>query len=41
MGYERGTADTALAVGGLTETPLPVQISFTTFNLSFAIGYKF
>ena len=41
LGYERGTADTTLAVGGLSVTPLPVELSFTTFNLSFAIGYKF
>ena len=41
LGYERGTADTILGVGGLAVTPLPVEISFTTFNLSFAIGYKF
>jgi hypothetical protein len=28
--------------GGLTVTPpLPVELSFTTFSLSFAIGYKF
>lgn len=41
FGYERGTADTTLNVGGLSVTPLPVELSFTTFNLSFAIGYKF
>ena len=41
LGYERGTAETTLSVGGVAVTPLPVQISFTTFNLSFAIGYKF
>ncbi|HUM10725.1 MAG TPA: hypothetical protein VLT82_07250 [Myxococcaceae bacterium] len=41
LGYERGTADTTVAVGGLAVTPLPVEISFTTFNVSFAIGYKF
>ena len=41
LGYERGTADTTVAVGGLAVTPLPVEVSFTTFNLSFAIGYKF
>ena len=29
------------AVGGLTVTPLPVELSFKTFSLSFAIGYKF
>jgi hypothetical protein len=27
--------------GGLAVTPLPVEVSFTIFNLSFAIGYKF
>jgi hypothetical protein len=41
LGYERGTADTTLAVGGVAVTPLPVELSFTIFNLSFAIGYKF
>jgi len=41
LGYERGTADTTLAVGGLGTTPLPVEISFTIINLSFSIGYKF
>jgi hypothetical protein len=41
LGYERGTADTTVAVGGVALTPLPVGVSFTTFNLSFAIGYKF
>ena len=41
LGDERGTADTTLAVGGLSVSPLPVELSFTTFNLSFAIGYKF
>ena len=41
LGYERGKANTTLAVGGLTVTPLPVELSFTTFSISFAIGYKF
>jgi len=41
LGYERGTADTTVAVGGLAVTPLPVEVSFTTFNVSFAIGYRF
>lgn len=41
LGYERGTADTTVAVGGLAVAPLPVEVSFTIFNLSFAIGYKF
>jgi hypothetical protein len=41
FGYERGTADTTLAVGGVAVTPLPVELSFTIFNLSFAIGYTF
>jgi len=41
LGYERGTADTTVAVGGLAVTPLPVEVSFTIFNLSFAIGYRF
>jgi hypothetical protein len=41
FGYERGTADTTLAVGGLAVTPLPVEVAFTIFNLSFAISYKF
>ena len=41
FGYERGTADTTVAVGGLGVAPLPVEISFTIFNVSFSIGYKF
>ena len=41
LGYERGSADTALAVGGVAVTPMPVEISFTIFTLSFAIGYTF
>ena len=41
LGYERGKANTTLAVGGLPVTPLPVELSFTTFSLSFAIGYRF
>jgi hypothetical protein len=41
LGYERGTTNTTIAVGGLAVPPLPVEVSFTIFNLSFAIGYKF
>jgi hypothetical protein len=41
LGYERGTADTTLAIGGLNVTPLPVEVGFTIINLSFAISYKF
>ena len=29
------------AVGGVAVAPLPVEVSFTIFNLSFAIGYTF
>jgi hypothetical protein len=41
LGYERGSADTTLAIGGLNVTPLPVEVGFTIINLSFAISYKF
>jgi len=41
LGYERGSADTALVIGGLNVNPLPVEVGFTIINLSFAISYKF
>ena len=41
LGYERGSADTTLAIGGLNVAPLPVEVGFTILNLSFAISYKF